>query len=31
MNLAIVVVYSWMIFMSGIMLFTMCFMDWDQD
>ena len=31
MNLAIVVVYTWMIFMAGIMMFTVCFMDWDED
>ena len=30
MNLVIVVVYSWMIFLSGLMLFTMC-MNWDED
>jgi hypothetical protein len=31
MNLAIAVVYSWMIFMAGIMMFTVCVMDWDED
>jgi hypothetical protein len=31
MNLALCVVYTWMIAMAGIMLFTMCCMDWDRD
>jgi uncharacterized membrane protein YecN with MAPEG domain len=31
MGLAIIVVYTWMIFMVGIILFTACVMDWDED
>ncbi len=31
MNLAIVVVYTWMIAIAGIMLFSVCFVEMDED
>ena len=31
MNLAICVVYSWMIAIAGIMLYTVCFVEIDEE
>ena len=31
MNLAMIVVYTWMIALAGIMLYTVCFVEWDEE